>query len=217
MTTKRVIFLHYHLYKNAGTSIDRIFASNPGGSHHFEASNPDDSLETSELIRFVQEHPGITQITSHGIKPPRPEIPGCYVIDIVFLRHPIDRFRSIYDYNRAETRDGPIERAAKSLSMGDFATWMAQETPHNFFSPQTTIMGNHGEFFHPPTSTDLERAMIGPRGTPAGHRGILSGKHGGSQPLPARHSAANEFSGRFGGCKYHAGARAIDRAAHRTC
>jgi hypothetical protein len=154
----KTLFLHYHIYKNAGTMIDRLFYGNPGGSTHLEADDPDQTLDNDRLLKFIEANPNVTQLTSHGIKPPRPQIPGCYVVDIVFLRHPVDRFRSIYDYARAETRDGPTERAAKRLSMGDFASWMAEETPNNFYSPQTSIMGNGGSFFYPPGRVELEVA-----------------------------------------------------------
>jgi hypothetical protein len=158
MPAKRTVFLHYHLYKNAGTTIDRLFERSPGGSTPLEARDENGAVENAELVSFVRSHPKVFQVTSHGIRPPRPEIPGCHVVDIAFFRHPVDRFRSIYDFSRADPRDGAQERMAKQLSLGDFAAWMARELPFNFFSPQTTIFGSSGDFFHPPTAADLERA-----------------------------------------------------------
>lgn len=160
MPRERVVFLHYHLYKNAGTAIDRVFEKVCGPPFHFEAEDPDESISTDDLVSLLRERPDLSYISSHAIKPPRPAVPGCHLIDIVFLRQPIDRFGSIYDFSRANlARSGPTELAARRFGLADFAAWMANEVPWTFFDPQTTIMGNGGDFFHPPTEVVLEEAV----------------------------------------------------------
>jgi hypothetical protein len=161
MAAKRIVFVHYHLYKNAGTALDQVFEKALGPVVHLEAGDPDDSIENEALLQLLRERPDVSYISSHALKPPRPEIRDCYLIDVVFLRHPIDRFRSIYDFSRANSsRSGPTERAARRFGLAGFAAWMAHETPWNFFDPQTTTMGNQGDFFHPPTGSVLESAVL---------------------------------------------------------
>jgi hypothetical protein len=160
MAVKRVVFLHYHLYKNAGTAIDRVFEKAGGPIFHLESDDPDETIGNEALLNLLRERSDLWYISSHALKPPRPVVPGYHLIDIVFLRHPIDRFRSIYDFSRANTdRGGPTELAARRFGLREFSVWMANEAPWNFFDPQTTIMGSGGDFFHPPGELDLENAV----------------------------------------------------------
>ena len=160
MPRERVVFLHYHIYKNAGTAIDRVFEKVCGPTFHFEAQDPDESIGSDALLDLLRERSDLSYISSHAIKPPRPVVPGCHLIDIVFLRHPIDRFGSIYEFSRADsTHANPTALAARRFGMVEFAAWMANETPWNFFDPQTTVMGNGGDFFHPPNEWVFETAM----------------------------------------------------------
>jgi hypothetical protein len=160
MPGERVVFLHYHLYKNAGTSIDRVFEKVCGPTFYLEAQDPEESVSNEAVLNLLRERPDLSYISSHALKPPRPSVPGCHLIDIVFLRHPIDRFGSIYEFSRADaTKSGPTALAARRFRLPEFAAWMANETPWNFFDPQTTLMGNGGDFFYPPNEWVFENAM----------------------------------------------------------
>jgi hypothetical protein len=156
----RTVFLHYHIFKNAGTTIDRVFEANCGVPFQLESDDPGQPIRSDALLQVLRDRPQVLYVSSHAIRPPRPVAAGYHFVDIVILRHPIDRFRSIYDFSRANVlSQSPTERAAKRFGLGDFARWMATETPCNFFDPQTTFMGNGGDFFHPPTEQDLEVAV----------------------------------------------------------
>ena len=159
MPRKRIVYVHYHIYKNAGTTIDLILETNFGAALRFEAEDRNDSVHTGALLDVLHERPDVLYVSSHTLRPPRPLVAGYHFVDIVFLRHPIDRFRSIYDFSRANSATSdPAAIAARRFGLGDFAAWMADETPWNFFDPQTTFMGRSGDFFHPPTEEDLEIA-----------------------------------------------------------
>jgi hypothetical protein len=152
MPPKRVVFLHYHIFKNAGTTIDLVLEQELGTTFRLEAEAPDDSIGSDVLLEVLEQRPDILFVSSHALRPPRPTFAGYHLVDIVFLRHPIDRFRSIFDFSRALFPDGnSTAEAAQRFGLADFAAWMANETPWNFFDPQTTFMGNRGDFFFPPT------------------------------------------------------------------
>jgi len=155
----RSVFIHYHLYKNAGSSIDQVFRSAGCKALHLESEDPNKSLGEDQLVTVLRDQPDIQYISSHALKPPRTQVPGVYLVDILFLRHPIDRFGSIYHYSRASELSLPTEDAAKRYDMRSFARWMANETPWNFFDPQTSYLGSSGEFFFPPTERTLGRAL----------------------------------------------------------
>jgi hypothetical protein len=160
MTICRAVVVHYHIFKNAGTTIDSVFERALGPAYAFEQGDPDSPLHADDLVALLNARPEIRYITSHALRPPRPLVPGCHVVDVVFLRHPIDRFRSIYDFHRSGGGGGKAEAAARRFGLRDFASWMAAEAPWNFFDPQVTMMGNRGDFFHPPPEAVFATACL---------------------------------------------------------
>lgn len=158
MPSRRTVVVHYHIFKNAGTTLDSVLGRALGPAYSFEQEDPDSSLHAEDLAALLNARPEIRYVTSHALRPPRPSIPGCHVVDVVFLRHPVDRFRSMYDFHRSGGGGGRAEEAAKRFHMRDFAAWLAVEAPWNFFDPQTSMMGNSGDFFHPPVEPMFETA-----------------------------------------------------------
>lgn len=92
----RSVIIHYHLFKNAGTSIDSILsASFKGLWKNFDNENPGSRFSPMEFEKIISEHPDLKAFSSHQIVPPIPNN-GLRVFPIVFLRHPIDRLKSAY-------------------------------------------------------------------------------------------------------------------------
>ena len=92
----RRILIHYHIFKNAGTSIERsldqLFSRQ---LYRIETDSPDGHLQPSDAHRLITEHPDLLAITSHQLHPPAPS--GPYrVFPLVILREPISRVRSAY-------------------------------------------------------------------------------------------------------------------------
>jgi hypothetical protein len=93
----RKLIIHYHLFKNAGTSIDNILKDSFGDKwqNWDRPSDKEGPLLPAELARFIKENPQLIAISSHDAVPPVP-IGEFQVFPIVFMRHPIDRARSAY-------------------------------------------------------------------------------------------------------------------------
>ncbi|MDA9837090.1 sulfotransferase family protein [Luminiphilus sp.] len=92
----RSIIIHYHLFKNAGTSIDSILsASFKDLWKNFDNENSGSRFSPMEFEKIIAEHPDLKAFSSHQIVPPIPNN-GLRVFPIVFLRHPIDRLKSAY-------------------------------------------------------------------------------------------------------------------------
>jgi hypothetical protein len=97
---KKPLLVHYHIYKNAGTSIDKNlsdsfgenWAACDGFSDNFRFSNDD-------IEEFANANPGVRAISSHKA-PPFPVVRRFRTI--LFLRHPIERARSIYYFARRD-------------------------------------------------------------------------------------------------------------------
>ncbi len=96
----RPLLVHFHVYKNAGTSVDKNLSDSFGENWRPLECLPEKFRFSSEDIEtFAAANPGVRAISSHKAPPfplPRRFFP------ILFLRHPIERARSVYQF---ATRD----------------------------------------------------------------------------------------------------------------
>jgi hypothetical protein len=120
---KNAVLVHYHIFKNGGSTIDyvleREFHSHFATLHGPE---PTSRLNKSDLRQFLLAHPLIRAVSSHHLRYPTVRDEDLQVIDICMVRHPLDRLRSVYQYMRhrhVEAED-PLCRAANQLSAPEF-------------------------------------------------------------------------------------------------
>jgi hypothetical protein len=90
------ILIHYHIFKNAGTSIDHLLAECFHNAWApFEGGHAHDIIDAHRVNAFLAANPAIRAISSHLARPP---LPGPHCLPIVMLRHPIDRARAVFQY-----------------------------------------------------------------------------------------------------------------------
>jgi hypothetical protein len=116
------IFVHCHIFKNAGTSLieafKKCFLAN---AVELEPVDPDDYITSSDIEKCIATNPDVAFISSHRVTLPLPKtIKGRKIIPIVFIRDPMDRFGSVYRFERNETRSTVYSALAKSASMRGF-------------------------------------------------------------------------------------------------
>jgi SAM-dependent methyltransferase len=116
---RRPIIIHYHLFKNAGTSVDAILRQNFGAAwtsrEYPPRSTPDAARE------FLLANPHITALSSHTLPLPPPGIPDAEILPILFIRHPLDRLKSAYLFEREQQADTEGSRLARQH---DFAGYL---------------------------------------------------------------------------------------------
>lgn len=156
----RYVFLHYHIFKNAGTTIDSILEKNFGARlAYLHGDRYSATLTNADLLEFLQQNPEVMAVSSHHLRPPKPENDAFVFFDIVFLRHPLDRLRSIYDfYRRVESSDDPLASAARSAGLKQFVEHLLNSHPHLVNDAQVNFLANGGRYTHPPSTADLESA-----------------------------------------------------------
>src|SRR5690606_24093891 len=112
---ERVVILHYHLFKNAGTSVDRILEYNfPGRWVTAEFKRKPGPLGNSDLVaKWIVDNPEAVAFSTHTAWGPIPEKPGVRLISVLFLRDPIERIRSAYRFERQQQADTFGARLAK--------------------------------------------------------------------------------------------------------
>lgn len=96
MNKGRNVVVHYHLFKNAGSSVDQLLKFNFADRWMaYDSDSPNGIISCEGLEKLIQEHPQCSAFSSHQIIPPLPEVDG-NVYPIVILRDPIDRVKSAY-------------------------------------------------------------------------------------------------------------------------
>lgn len=118
---KTVVF-HYHLFKNAGTSFDKILEQNFHGRcvhREFPDESPDDRRQIAE---WVASETDAICFSSHTARLPPPKVDGIQVLPALFVRHPIDRIASVYHFERMQDDSGYGPEMAKNHTFRDYVS-----------------------------------------------------------------------------------------------
>jgi len=123
---RRPVIVHCHLFKNAGSTLDWSLRRQFGSG--FIDHRDDDSMRegASFLGPYIKSHTGLSAISSHHVTLPLPVSQEFTILPIIALRHPIDRARSIYDFERRQEANTPGAIHAKKLSFADYIRWRMQ-------------------------------------------------------------------------------------------
>lgn len=111
---QRHVILHNHLFKNAGTSVDRILQQNFGPlwqSAEFMAEGADN---TQAVADWISKTPTAAAFSTHTLRGPVPQISGVTIIPLVLLRDPVARIASAYRFERAQKAETRGARLAKA-------------------------------------------------------------------------------------------------------
>lgn len=102
---RKVIF-HFHLFKNAGTSLDAILKGNFPGQWVTREFASQPILNRTAVHKWIEETPEAVCFSSHTAILPPPVIEHTKVLPVIFYRHPIDRIVSAYTFERQQQTDG---------------------------------------------------------------------------------------------------------------
>jgi len=156
----RFVVVHYHIFKNAGTTVERILKREfPGSFARLHGPSSDATLDAEDLTSFLKDHPGVRAVTSHHLRYPAPVMRNVVVFDCCFLRHPLDRLDSLYSYYRKIDSTDPLCRSAHLLSPVEFVRQLLDRSPEQVSNAQVTQIANRGAFTRPANEADLDRAL----------------------------------------------------------
>jgi hypothetical protein len=160
----RHVLLHFHLFKNGGSTMEAILAREFRGHYAtVHGSHAGSSLDAFDIEAFVNNHPEMEAVSSHHLRYPLPSIRRTVLFDCCFLRHPLDRLQSVYSYLRAEPAElgaeDPILVLAQAVRPREFMLRMMDESPHFVHNAQTLLVAAGGAFTRPMDADDLARAM----------------------------------------------------------
>lgn len=145
----RTVVLHYHLFKNAGTSLDRILQSNFGDrwvTREFGGGRDN----SAAIATWIRTTPHAVAYSTHTAVGPLPQIDGIRVVPVMLLRDPLERIRSAYRFERGQRADtwganlakefdfdgyvrarlaNPVDRQCRNFQTGRLASMVPGEAP----------------------------------------------------------------------------------------
>jgi hypothetical protein len=119
----RLVLFHYHLFKNAGSSVDRVLERCFGD--RWLTREFDDAVSAAErgaqVADWIADSPRGVAFSSHTAELPVPKVPGVLVFPIIFLRQPIDRVASVYAFESKQAEDTSLgSMIAKHTNMAGY-------------------------------------------------------------------------------------------------
>ncbi|CAA0098203.1 Uncharacterised protein [Halioglobus japonicus] len=117
----RSVILHYHLFKNAGTSLDESFKANFEADQWVTQEFPSDAHKNQkQLHKWIAQSDKARCFSSHTASLPPPKIEGVRIFPVIFLRHPIDRVASVYAFERKQGSDTYGSELARSTDLSGY-------------------------------------------------------------------------------------------------
>jgi hypothetical protein len=123
LNKQRIVIIHNHIFKNAGTTIDWSLRRN--FRREFVDHRDDDSMRKGAVYlgQYLKRNKSIRALSTHHLTLPLPDV-GIKFERIVVFRHPIERVTSVYNFERnqvSDTHPGVIH--ARKLSLRDYIVW----------------------------------------------------------------------------------------------
>ncbi|MCP8897873.1 hypothetical protein [Gilvimarinus xylanilyticus] len=102
----RQVIFHYHLFKNAGTSLDSQLKKNVKRGEWLTDEFPGPlKPNRAGVKRWLESEPRARVFSSHSAYLPEPDIADVKVLPVIFIRHPIDRIASIHAFEKKQGTD----------------------------------------------------------------------------------------------------------------
>jgi hypothetical protein len=114
----RHVVIHYHLFKNAGSSVDAALKARlPWVTREFDA---DPVANAAGMAAWLAEEETAQAFSTHTGQLPPPVVADCDVVPVIFARHPLDRIASAYTFERTQRDDGFGATLARNTSLGGY-------------------------------------------------------------------------------------------------
>jgi len=162
--------VHYHIYKNAGSTIDNAIKKSFGKDLLLELDKDvrykDNEIYDEQLIHSVIESgTKCIAFSSHRMTPTVHRSSRYNFLPIVTLRHPLLRAGSVYRYERIRNDEKPGKEYAKELEFSDWLNWSLNQTGYiESRNYQTTLMSipdvNQGEKMTSIADIDLAKERL---------------------------------------------------------
>lgn len=141
---RRMVAVHFHLFKNAGTSVEVALETFFGDRWaSFDKASAGGRINQRELTAFLTQRPDLQAVSSHQLRVPLLDTDTLGFAPIVFLRDPLDRIRSAYDFERRQGEVSPSSRAAATHDLAGWIDFHRQRNSTQCANFQTLAFSRH--------------------------------------------------------------------------
>lgn len=147
--------VHYHIYKNAGSTIDNAIKRSFGKESLIELDKVaryknSEHFDAQLIESIIQSGTDAVAFSSHRMTPTVHRSKSYSFIPLVCVRHPLLRAGSVYRYERKRNDEKPGKEFAKTLDFVDWLEWSIDQTEYiESRNYQTTLLSipdvNEGE------------------------------------------------------------------------
>lgn len=139
---RRDVVLHLHIYKNAGSTVDRLLEQHFGDAWMtIDGPLHDFFLHQSELDFLVRRRRHLLAVSSHHARLPIPQSEAVRYRPLVLLRLPDLRYASVWRFERART--DPFLHASAAQRLG-FKEWVEEQLRTRRLSNQQAYLLSFG-------------------------------------------------------------------------
>jgi hypothetical protein len=142
---KNYIF-HGHIFKNAGTTFDSFLTKNFGDAFIEDREDIRVRKEPQYIQNLLSERPEACAFSSHSLyRRPVPNHDQRFFF-IYFLRHPLDRALSVYNFERKQPGEVSLgAKMAKNMDFNEYILWrMRPDVPAAIRNQQTIYLSGMG-------------------------------------------------------------------------
>ena len=143
---ERDIIIHAHIFKNAGSTFDHTLKQN--FADNFIEHREDHLVRSNAgfLHQFLNANPKVQAFSSHSIYHFPQSTDSLHLHSVYFLRHPIERIRSVYNFEKKQPEDASSGAAmAKKMNFKEYVDWRMQDSsPATIRNLQTIFLAGIG-------------------------------------------------------------------------
>ncbi len=157
----RRVFIHYHIMKNAGSTLaavlDREF-----GATAYDVHRAGDAgmIDADDLAAFLAANPAARAVTSHHVQYPVPEIARMEIFDCCPLRRPLDRLVSLYTFAAGDPTQA-LHGLAAERDVAAFLEVLLNDHPNHVVNVQTVVLASRSRFVAAgPAERDLAIELV---------------------------------------------------------
>ena len=124
---ERLVIVHNHVFKNAGSSIDWALKRNFGDGFFDHRDDLNMRTGAGYVATFLRDHPHVSALSTHHLRPPLPEMDRVRFMTIMMLRHPLERVTSVYRFERQQKPADTLgAKFARSHTLRQYVLWRMQ-------------------------------------------------------------------------------------------
>ena len=159
----RTVLVHYHIFKNAGTSFNWALKKYFGERYaEYDTTDAEGVIRSEKMLQYLELQPHVQAVSSHQVCFPSPNSSTVRGVPTLFLRHPLGRVTSIYTFQRKQDPNVSMgARMANELDFSAFVEWSLETMPKTIANYQVCFCAGPEmrQAATQPGPADLEVAM----------------------------------------------------------